>query len=127
MQPSRRRRILLVEDNYRLREATQAILASLGHDVATAADASEALDIWNADRGFDLVFSDVVMPGTMNGVQLVLAMMAEAPGLKVLLTSGFADPANANDVIRDAQLPMIQKPFRKSALVAQLAHLLTEA
>lgn len=127
MLPTRRRRILLVEDNHPLREATQAILASLGHDVATAGDASEALDIWSSDRRFDLVFSDVVMPGHMNGVQLVQTMMAQAPGLKVLLTSGFADPANANDVIRNAQLPLIQKPYRKSALVAQLASLLTDA
>ena len=121
---SERRRILLVEDNARLRDTARATLKVLGHEVVAAANAAEAMEVWEKDKQFDLVFSDVVMPGEKNGVELVLTLMAEAPRLKVLLTSGFADPANANDLIRDAQLPLIHKPYRKAELAAKLNMLL---
>jgi signal transduction histidine kinase/CheY-like chemotaxis protein len=115
-----RRRILLVEDNAGLRETATSMLTTLGHEVVAAAEAAEAMSIWQTDRRFDLVFSDVIMPGGMNGVELVLALRDQAPDLKVLLTSGFSDPAGASETIRKAGLPLIQKPYRKADLIAHL-------
>jgi YesN/AraC family two-component response regulator len=60
----------------------------------------------------------------MNGIELVLTLMADSPKLKVLLTSGFFDPANANGVMRDAKLPILHKPYRKAELAAQLNQLI---
>jgi CheY-like chemotaxis protein len=125
MLPFAGRRILLVEDNARLRDTTESILKSLGHNVVAASNAAEALDIWSSDNCFDIVFSDVVMPGHMNGVELALTLLADSPKLKVLLTSGFVDPANASDLLRDAKLPMIHKPYRKAELAAQLEQLIS--
>jgi signal transduction histidine kinase/CheY-like chemotaxis protein len=113
-------RVMLVEDNDDLRETAQSLLEWLGHEVVALGDAAEALALWEYDQGFDLVFSDVVMPGTMNGVQLVRELRARTPGLKVLLTSGFAEMANAQDAQGLAGLPILHKPYRKDDLAACL-------
>jgi len=120
-------RILLVEDNVDLRHTTTSLLRALGHEVVAANDADEALEIWRTDKRFDIVFSDVIMPGSMNGVELVLALRREAPALKLLLTSGYADPGGALDTIRAEGLRLIPKPYRKADLVSNLAALLESA
>ncbi len=117
-------RILLVEDNAGLRETADGLLKMLGHEVVAVGDADEAMMVWQTDQRFDLVFSDVMMPGSMNGVELVLKLRDQAPGLKVLLTSGFADLAGAHEAIRQEHLTLIQKPYRLADLVANLGPVL---
>ncbi len=125
-----RRRVLLVEDNSDLRETTTSLLELLGHEVVAVGDAKSALSLWATDHNFDLVFSDVVMPGPMNGVQLVRKLRQQSPGIKVLLTSGFADGAYGGSIedARDmAGLPMLNKPYRKDELAACLQNIFATA
>jgi CheY-like chemotaxis protein len=121
-----RQRILLVEDNAGLRATTRMLLTVLGYDVTATDGVAAALAVWDRDQSFDLVFSDIVMPGCMNGVQLVRKLQTQLPGLKVLLTSGFADPAMGVDAIGLSGLPILRKPYRKASLEAQLRAVLDE-
>jgi PAS domain S-box-containing protein len=84
-------RVLVVEDDQMVREFAAATLISLGYSVTPAADASEALQILETDGPFDLVFSDVVMPGPMDGRAMASKIAAQYPNLPVVLTTGYAD------------------------------------
>jgi len=85
----RGRRVLLVEDNKDVGAFSNQLLQDLGYDTRWAANAAEALQILEADTGFDAVFSDVVMPG-MSGVELGREVRRRWPGLPVVLTSGYS-------------------------------------
>lgn len=84
-------RILVVEDDPMVREFAAATLMALGYFVTSAADATEALRILETDSPFDLVFSDVVMPGPLDGHAMAAEIMTLYPGLPVVLASGYAD------------------------------------
>src|SRR2546429_5867027 len=79
--------ILVVEDDKLVRDYVLTQLHSLGYVTLDAANASEALAVVNAGRAFDLLFTDVIMPG-LNGRQLADEILKGRPGLKVLFTSG---------------------------------------
>ncbi|MDY7097044.1 MAG: PAS domain-containing protein [Pseudomonadota bacterium] len=110
-------RILVVEDQPDVRRQVNRQLVALGYEVVVAGDGSEALEILEDDSEFDLVFSDVIMPGGYDGVQLSAAIHALYPGLRVLLTSGYPDKAlkNLTDGERSS-LTFLKKPYRFSAL-----------
>lgn len=82
-------RILVVEDDRSVRHYVDAQLRSLGYQVVLASNAHEALDILEAGERFELVFSDIVMPGGLSGRELADEIRDHFPGLPVLLTSGF--------------------------------------
>ena len=85
--------ILCVEDDRKIRDYVTMQLESLGYKVISAANADEALAIVAQGAAFDLLFTDIVMPGSMNGRQLAETMMAGRPSLRVLFTSGYSDGA----------------------------------
>jgi CheY-like chemotaxis protein len=85
----RGRRVLVVEDNVEVGRFSTQILQDLGYDTTWAADAPEALRLLAELDGFDVVFSDVVMPG-MGGVELGREIRRRHPGLPVVLTSGYS-------------------------------------
>jgi CheY-like chemotaxis protein len=90
VEPSARRSVLLVEDNETVGSFAHNLLAELGQDVIWATDAEDALRILEEHRGaFDLVFSDVVMPG-INGIDFAQEVRSRWPGLPVVLTSGYS-------------------------------------
>jgi PAS domain S-box-containing protein len=118
---SRRRRILLVEDDSLVGVVTETMLIDLGHVVTRAEDAEEALS--ELSRGsFDLLMTDIRMPGGMNGVQLARRVTQQAPQLCVLLCSGWAEDVLI-DEIDGARWPMLTKPFD----VAQLERAIYDA
>lgn len=82
------RTILVVEDEILIRSAVALHLRDAGHPVIEAANADEALRALAADRSIALVFSDVNMPGSMDGLELARTIRRDRPGLKVLLASG---------------------------------------
>src|SRR5690606_35622759 len=86
-------RLLVVEDNAGVRGVVMDQLAGLGYRTIEAANAEAALAILKRGRAVDLLFTDIVMPGRMNGIELAEAARALRPKLKVLLTSGFARDA----------------------------------
>ncbi|MEZ5995148.1 MAG: PAS domain S-box protein [Hyphomonadaceae bacterium] len=117
---SGRERILLVEDDDLVRAQAGAELRGLGYRVVTARGGAEALEILRAGQEFDLLFTDVVMAGGMNGRQLAEAARALAPHLPVLYTSGHPETVlNEADHIAPG-VKLLRKPYRRRELAAKL-------
>ena len=111
--------VLLVEDDDSVATAVSAMLGELGYRVVRAPDALSALTL--IDRGqepFDVMFSDMVMPGPMDGAALAEAVLKRRPDLPVVLTTGFS--AAADSAARQG-LRLLAKPYRMEALAAELA------
>jgi len=99
-------------------------LRQLNYVVVEAADADEAMGHLRADPTIELLFTDIVMPGGMNGFELARAAVALRPDLKVLLTTGFPLARHGRDPTQDLGWPMIGKPYRLRELGRHLADLL---
>jgi PAS domain S-box-containing protein len=112
--------ILVVEDDRLVRDYVLAQLHSLGYATLDAANAAEALGIVEADHPFDLLFTDVIMPGTMNGRQLATEIQKVRPGLKVLFTSGYTENAIIHHGRLDTGVALLAKPYRKSELAGMI-------
>ncbi|MFN3349871.1 ATP-binding protein [Pseudorhodoplanes sp.] len=100
--------VLVVEDNTEVADIATALLNELGYQVTRVASAQTALDVLASGERFDLVFSDVVMPGGMNGVELAHRIGKDYPGLPVVLTTGYY---NAGDKPLPRGLPVVRKPY----------------
>lgn len=108
--------ILVVEDDRLVRDYVLAQLHSLGYVTLQAANAAEALAIVAAGKPFDLLFTDVIMPGKMNGRQLADELMKTRPDLKVVYTSGYTENAIIHHGRLDSGVMLLAKPYRKSDL-----------
>ena len=106
-------RILMVEDQEDVGDLGRSMLEDLGYDVILTRSAREALDYLAKDGDFQLLFTDILMPGGMNGVALAQAVRRDYPRLSVLLTTGFADEA-IDEGARSYEL--IRKPYRRADL-----------
>jgi two-component system NtrC family sensor kinase len=100
--------VLVVEDNTEVADIATALLNELGYQVTRVASAQTALDVLGTGEQFDLVFSDVVMPGGMNGIELAHQIRRDYPDLPVLLTTGYF---NAVDKPLPRGLPVLRKPY----------------
>jgi two-component system NtrC family sensor kinase len=105
--------VLLVEDNSDVAEVAAGYLRELGYRVRSVADARAALAALRADAAVDLVFSDILMPGGMNGLELARAVRERFPGIPVLLTTGYS--ASVQDAVRQGVV-VLQKPYDLEAL-----------
>lgn|GEM_PF-308759 len=114
------RAILVVEDDPDVRTATVANLKRLGYAVVAAADAAEALNVLASDRELALLFTDIVLPGGVNGIELATRARDLRHSLPVLLASGYADQALPADLVHHG-VPLLKKPYRTVAL-AQAAY-----
>lgn len=104
-------RILLVEDEEKIRKVVTMMLRENGYVVLEAASAEEAQEIFEREKGkFHLVFSDVVMPGK-SGIQLVDQLHSRKPELPVLLSSGYVDTKSHRPTIHERGFPFLQKPY----------------
>jgi two-component system NtrC family sensor kinase len=110
-------RILFVEDNEEVAEVTGIMLRSLGHEVVHAPDAKAALEIIETER-FDLVISDIVMPGGMSGIELAQRLLERPQSPPVLLITGYSSAAR--DAARSG-LTILSKPFQIRALDLAIA------
>src|SRR5262249_9104726 len=119
--------ILCVEDDREVRQFVTIQLESLGYKTIIATDAAEALAIAGRGTPFDLLFTDIVMPGSMNGRQLAERMMAERPALRVLFTSGYAYAAIQAQGRAGQGIPILTKPYRKPELARMLRRCLDPA
>ena len=108
--------ILVVEDDQLVRDYVLAQLHSLGYVTLQAANAAEALAIVAAGERFDLLFTDVIMPGKMNGKQLADELQKTRPDLKVVYTSGYTENAIIHHGRLDSGVLLLAKPYRKSDL-----------
>ncbi|MFH5923899.1 MASE4 domain-containing protein [Roseomonas xinghualingensis] len=112
--------VLAVEDEPAVLAAVVENLTDLGYRVLPARDAAEALERLRGDERVDVLFSDVVMPGGMNGVQLAVEAGRLRPGLRVLLTSGYANEALADQHSIPVDVPVLTKPYRREELAERL-------
>jgi CheY-like chemotaxis protein len=112
--------ILLVEDDEDVLMVAAESLRELGYQVATAVTAAQALDILRSDHPVDLLFSDVIMPGGMNGAQLAVEAQRIRPGLKVLLTSGYTAAALSREHALPDNLNLVEKPYQREELAKKL-------
>jgi CheY-like chemotaxis protein len=120
-------RILVVEDNEHVRATAVGQLASLGYGVVGAESGDAALALLRTKSGeFDLVLTDIVMPGRIDGYELAQLVLERWPGKKVLLTSGFADDLAGSQDEKTLGLGMLRKPYRKADLARAIRAALTE-
>jgi signal transduction histidine kinase len=113
-------KILVVEDDKLVRDYVLTQLHSLGYATLNAANGAEALAIVEAEKEFDLLFTDVIMQGAMNGRQLANALQKRKPGLKVLFTSGYTEDAIIHHGRLDSGVLLLAKPYRKSDMAAMI-------
>ena len=83
--------VLVVEDDTLVRFVAVEALAEAGFDTLEADDAAQALEALNSDPSIDVLFTDIRMPGRMNGYELALVAKRKWPGLRVIITSGYFD------------------------------------
>jgi signal transduction histidine kinase len=112
--------VLAVEDEETVLELTVIALRDLGYTVLSANNAVAALKILNDNPSIDILFTDVIMPGGMNGAQLAVEARRIRPRLKVLLTSGFTAEALAEQHDTPANLEVLGKPYRHEDLASKL-------
>ncbi|WP_299328265.1 response regulator [Parasphingopyxis sp.] len=105
--------ILFVEDQEDVAEVASAMLEELGYTVIHAENAQRALDLLEQHDDIDLLLTDIVMPGTLNGADLALRVQEEM-GLKAVLVTGYADKAIPTDQFE--RFDVILKPFRMDEL-----------
>jgi len=117
-------RILLVEDDDLVRDHVSGQLSSLGYQVVAVRDGAEALEALKQIGHFDLLFTDVVMPGGMGGGELAERAAKLRPGLPVLFTSGYAEQAVVHHGRLDRGVHLLQKPYRKQELAAKVRKVL---
>ena len=108
--------VLVVEDDALVRNFVTGQLKSLGYTTLVAANAAEALSLINRGATLDLLFTDVVMPGTMNGRQLAEEVVKRLPTVKVMFTSGYTQNAIVHHGRLDPDIILLPKPYRKSDL-----------
>jgi PAS domain S-box-containing protein len=112
------KKILVVEDDTRLRRRGRLDLADLGYAIVEAATGAEALRILESTPDIALLFTDIVMPGGMDGVELAKRALARQPGLKVLLTSGYAEYTDAD--VSAISSGILRKPYRRRDLADRI-------
>jgi CheY-like chemotaxis protein len=116
--------VLVVEDNAALRQATVRYLLSLNLDVAEAEDAHAAIATLEAGKWFDVVFSDVVMSGSINGYELARIIRERWPSIRVLLTTGLHGTDSETFA---AGIKVIRKPYGQAFLKQNLLPMLARA
>jgi CheY-like chemotaxis protein len=112
--------ILVVEDDAMVRRYVMTQVQSLGYATLEASNASDALRIIADAPAIDLLFTDVIMPGAMNGRQLVDEALKRRPGLKTLYTSGYTENAIVHHGRLDSGVLLLAKPYRKSELARMI-------
>jgi CheY-like chemotaxis protein/anti-sigma regulatory factor (Ser/Thr protein kinase) len=114
--PTQRGSVLVVEDDDEVAALVTEMLVELGYEVTRAASAVAALGALSNGRAVDLVFSDIMMPGSMNGVDLAREIRRRRRDLPILLTSGYAEAAKESAEAEGVRV--LPKPFRLDELAA---------
>jgi CheY-like chemotaxis protein len=117
--------ILVVEDNADVRQIVVRQLRDLGYEVVEVDNAAAAREVLQSDRAVDLVFSDMVLPGGTGGQELAREARRIRPGIRIILTSGYAS-ATANGGVAEPGVAFIGKPYRRADLARKI-HAVLEA
>ena len=115
-----RETILVVEDDAEVRLTAVEMLMQLGYKVLTAADGDAALEFVDSDLQIDLLFTDVVMPGTVKSVELAQRAALRSPAIPVLFTSGYTRDEIFHHGKLDAGVTLLSKPYRRDDLASKV-------
>src|SRR5690606_9434762 len=118
--------ILVVEDDDLVRNHVIALLKGLGYQVTSASSGAEALQILGRTHSIDLLFTDVIMSGGINGRQLADKAQQLHPGLKTLFTSGYTENAIVHHGRLDPGVHLLSKPYRRQDLALKVRKVLVE-
>ncbi len=116
--------ILVVEDDPAVRQAAVWVLQLFGYETREAEDGPSALDVLEKEPGIDLMFSDLVMPRAMNGIELAREARRRRPGLKVLLTTGYSQADIDATLLGQDGMGLITKPYANNELKQKLLAIL---
>ena len=116
--------VLVVEDNPKVRQISLDRLRALNYRVDVAEDGDTAYRMLQQGSIFDIVFSDIVMPGKLNGFDLATRIRAEFPQVKVLLTSGYASDIVTEKMHMSGQFEVLRKPYHQRELAQRFSVLL---
>lgn len=118
------KKVLVVEDEPRVRRYSCRVFNSLGYHVLEAENARQAMDMLMDDHNdIHLVFSDIIMPGDNNGRDLAEHVQANYPHIEVMLTSGFEKTLAGEAQDKDNHFPVLKKPYSKKELESALEKL----
>lgn len=117
-------KILVVDDNPDVRGVVVKQLSGFGYSVMESQDGPSALDIIRNDETIDLLFTDIVMPGGMTGIELAREAQKLRPLLKILLTSGFAEATLQNHSQPGGTVNVLSKPYRRQELARKIQEIL---
>ncbi|WP_022729813.1 PAS domain S-box protein [Fodinicurvata sediminis] len=122
--PGGREHILVVEDDELVRKHLVGLLSELNYRVTDSSDAASALQILKQQEDIDLLFTDVIMPGGMNGPDLAREASDHYPDLKVLFTSGYTENTFLQDGRLESGVHLLSKPYRRQELAEKLREVL---
>ena len=118
--------ILVVEDQPAVRDIASSLLRELGYKVVEACSGAEAIEVFRSHQEIDLLFTDIVMPGGMDGTQLAQQLQAIRPNLPVLYTSGYADLAVLHRGEVHSSHNLVTKPYKFNELAQKIGMALQE-
>jgi nitrogen-specific signal transduction histidine kinase len=118
--------LLVVEDNDLVRQYVISLLQGLGYRVTSAGSGPEAIHVLQQSTDIDLLFTDVVMPGGVNGRELAEIARQLRPGIRVLFTSGYTENAIVHHGRLDRGVHLLGKPYRRQELAAKVRKVLDE-
>jgi len=118
--------VLLVEDDAAVRTTVRLMLKDFGYRVAEASDGQNALDLLDQGLAVDLICTDLVMPGSINGWQLALEIWQRRPRQKILFTTGYTDNPTLQQMGQDSRIHILHKPFGRKDLAAAVRQILDD-
>ena len=116
--------ILVVEDDEMVRSSVIRQLEDLGYRTLAAGTGAEALALVDQGTPFDLLFTDIVMPGGINGAELGREIARRRPGVKILYISGYSENAIVHDGRLDPGIVLLENPYRKLDLARKIREVL---
>lgn len=124
--PHQANRILVVDDNELVRDHAAGLLRSHGYDVVSVANGVDALAALRETGTFQLLFTDMVMPGSIDGHQLALEAHKLRPAMPVLFTSGYLDGPGGGPNSSGLGVHFLIKPYRRQELAARVRQAIAE-
>ncbi|WP_413626689.1 response regulator [Luteibacter sp. Lutesp34] len=118
--------VLVVEDDDAVRDTVVSMLGDLGYRVLKARDAASALSIIESGIAIDVLFTDVVMPGSLRSPELARKAVERQPGIAVLFTSGYTENAIVHGGRLDEGVELLSKPYTRDQLARRVRHVLAE-
>jgi CheY-like chemotaxis protein len=114
--------MLIVEDEPLVLRSAEALIQGFGVNTLSATDGNAALALLQSDRHIDILFSDILLPGGLNGLQIAKKALELRPSIKVLLTSGYAEQeiVGSEDMLA---FPLLSKPYGPANLIVELKKL----